>query len=104
MPAKFRVLRDFCAFEVDSPCLAWPVDDLPGAVREVVADVSPAIGFLDLTPTFRRDARAGRLPYLADDTHWSAEGHRSAAVALGEMIASRPDPAAGSRVAARRGD
>jgi len=92
VPAKFRVLRDLCAFDPDSPCRDWPIDNLPEALRDAVADVSPAIGFLDLAPRFHYDARAGRLPYLADDTHWSPEGHRSAALALGDFLELRFHP------------
>ena len=91
VPAKFRVLHDLCGFEPGSPTLAWPIDKLPEALRDAVAEVSPAIGFLDLTDRFRQDARAGTLPYLADDTHWSAAGHRSAALALGDLIEARSD-------------
>ncbi len=29
IPSRFRVYRDVCAFEPDSPCRSWPVDDLP---------------------------------------------------------------------------
>jgi len=92
VPAKFRVYRDFCAFDPGSPCPDWPVDDLPAALGAAVAAVSPAIGFLDLTPRFRAEARAGSMPYLADDTHWSPLGHRSAADALGEYLDDRHRP------------
>ncbi len=53
IPSRFRVYRDVCAFEPDSPCRSWPVDDLPAALREAVAAMSPAVRFLDLTPRFR---------------------------------------------------
>ncbi|AMV38529.1 alginate O-acetyltransferase AlgX-related protein [Planctomyces sp. SH-PL62] len=89
VPAKFRVYRDLCRFEADSPCADWPIDDLPGAVEKVVRDTSPAIGFVDLTPRLRAEAEAGGLVYLTDDTHWSAEGHRAAALAVAELLDDR---------------
>lgn len=97
VPSKFRVLRDFCRFEADSPCPDWPVDELPEAVERLARDVSPEIGFLDLTPAMRTRAEAGALPYLIDDTHWSPEGHQTAAAALTEFIGGRGTSANGSR-------
>jgi hypothetical protein len=102
VPSKFRVYRDACAFEDDSPCRAWPVDDLPGDLRTTVASVSPAVGFLDLTPRLRAEAAAGALLYLPDDPHWTAEGHRAAARALADYLGSRPP--AGDPPAARTAD
>ena len=89
IPTKFRVYRDLCTFDDDSPCRSWPLDDLPTALGEAVASASPGIGFLDLTPRLRDEAARGVRPYLADDTHWSAEGHRSAAEALGDLLEAR---------------
>jgi hypothetical protein len=89
VPTKFRVYRDLCAFDPDSPCRDWPVDDLPEALREAVALLGPDVGFLDLTPRFRNEASRGALPYLLDDTHWSPDGHRIAAEALAEFLADR---------------
>nr|WP_303652466.1 hypothetical protein [Paludisphaera mucosa] len=89
VPTKFRVYRDLCRFEADSPCPEWPVDDMPGAVAKAVAKASPAIGFVDLTARLRDRAEAGELVYLADDTHWSAAGHRAAALAVAECLDDR---------------
>jgi hypothetical protein len=91
VPAKFRVYRDLCSFDPDSPCLAWGVDDLPGALKAAVGAVSSEIGFLDLTSPFLNEAADGPLLYLPDDTHWSAEGHRRAAAALADLLAERRD-------------
>lgn len=82
IPAKFRICREFCRFEPGSPCLSWPTDDLPRVLQAKVHDVSTEIGYLDLTPHFRARTAAGSLLYLADDTHWSPEGHRAAANAF----------------------
>jgi hypothetical protein len=89
VPAKFRVYRDFCTFEANSPCRSWDVDDLPAALKHAVAAISDEIGFLDLTTRLRAEAAAGSLPYLTDDTHWSSEGHRAAADALADFLARR---------------
>ena len=61
----------------------------PGALEKALASTSDGIGFLDLTPRFRAEAAAGSLPYLTDDTHWSAEGHRAAAHELAEFLSRR---------------
>jgi hypothetical protein len=100
LPSKFRVYRDVCAFEPDSPCRSWPVDELPRALETAVASISPAIKFLDLTPGFRAEAGAGTLLYLPDDPHWSAEGHRVAARVLAEYLQSLP-ATGGSKLAVR---
>lgn len=89
VPSKFRVLRDFCRFDADSPCPDWPLDELPEAVERAARAASPEIGYLDLTPALRSRAKAGALPYLVDDTHWSPEGHQAAAAALAELIGER---------------
>jgi len=89
VPSKFRGLRDFCRFDADSPCPEWPIDELPSAVENAARGASPEIGFLDLTAAMRSRAQAGELPYLVDDTHWSPEGHRTAAVTLAEFIGQR---------------
>lgn len=89
VPAKFRVYRDSCRFDADSPCPSWPVDELPAKIGETVRAASPEIGFLDLTPALRTRAEAGQLVYLTDDTHWSAEGHQTAALAIADVIGDR---------------
>jgi SGNH hydrolase-like domain, acetyltransferase AlgX len=89
VPAKFRVYRDHCRFDTDSPCRDWPVDDLPNAVERAVHAIADDVGFLDLTPAFQARAAEGELVYLADDTHWSAEGHRVAAIAVSECLRRR---------------
>jgi hypothetical protein len=93
VPAKFRVYRDLCEFADGSPCPQWPTDDLSGSLRTALAESSPEIAFLDLTPRFRALAAAGALLYLPDDPHWTAAGHRAAASAIAAALRPR-DPAA----------
>ena len=47
------------------------------------------VGFLDLTPVLQARAVEGELVYLADDTHWSAQGHRAAALAVADFLRRR---------------
>lgn len=89
IPTKFRVYRDLCAFDPDSPCPAWSVDELPAAVGELVSEVSDEIGYLDLSEGFRKAASQGELLYLPDDTHWTSEGHRLSAHAIAEYLRHR---------------
>jgi hypothetical protein len=86
IPSRFRVYRDACTFEPDSPCRSWPVDDLPGALGAAVAADLPGVRFLDLTPRFRAEAAVGALLYLADDNHWSPRGHQVAAEELAPLL------------------
>jgi lysophospholipase L1-like esterase len=65
------------------------LDDLPARLRARVAAISPEIGFLDLTPALAAEAARGQLVYFADDTHWSAEGHRAAGRAIADDVARR---------------
>ena len=59
IPCKFRVYRSLCTFDPDSPCLSWPIDDLPGALRSAVAEVSDGIQFVDLTPRLQAERPPG---------------------------------------------
>jgi hypothetical protein len=88
IPSKFRVYRDLCAFDPDSPCLSWPIDELPDALRSLISGMSTALRFVDLTPRLQAEAAAGAVLYLPDDPHWNAEGHRVAALALAEHFRS----------------
>lgn len=85
IPAKYRVYRD----PGSSERAPMSVDDLPRALGGAVAGIAPEITYLDLTPRFRTEAARGALLYLPDDTHWSAEGHRVAALAIAEACRGR---------------
>lgn len=88
IPTKFRVYGDLARFAADSPCAGWTPSDLPGRLRALVAGISPAIGFLDLTGPFRAEARRGPLLYYPDDTHWSPEGQTLAGRVLADDLAA----------------
>nr|WP_165073645.1 hypothetical protein [Paludisphaera rhizosphaerae] len=89
VPAKLRIYRDLCRFQADSPCPAWPFDELPKDFRSLVEKLGPDVVFVDLTTPMRRAAEGGKLVYLPDDVHWSEEGHQVAAEALASVLASR---------------
>jgi hypothetical protein len=90
VPTKFRVYRDLCRFDPASPCRSWPADGLPRVLADLVRSTSSQIGYLDLTPSLHAAAADGSLVYLPDDTHWTSDGHRVAALAIGDYLRSRP--------------
>jgi hypothetical protein len=87
VPGKFRVYHDLIQCEPDSECQDWVINDLPERFGRMLTEVSPAIGYLDLTTTLAAEARKGVLVYPVDDTHWSSEGVRVAATAIRETLA-----------------
>lgn len=89
IPTKWRVYRDLCTFEPGAICSRWPVDGLPRVLGAVARSAGDDVSFLDLTGPFVDEATRGTLVYLADDTHWSAEGHRAAARAIAGFLESR---------------
>ena len=91
VPTKLRAYRELLRFPPDSECARWEPSDLPDRLRSVVESL-PGATFADLSPALRDSAAKGSSPYLADDTHWSAEGHAAAARALARVILSPPRP------------
>lgn len=86
-PHTYRVYNEITHFEGMSGRATWPnVNDLPDRLRDIVADISPEIDYLDLTPALRSAARENTLVFFPDDTHWTAEGHRVVAAALAEAL------------------
>lgn len=59
---------------------------LNGLVRRLCA--REGIAFLDLTAPLEAEVRAGRQVYFADDSHWNAAGHETAARALAEFVSA----------------
>ena len=74
-PTRFRVYHDIVRILEDSQLLHWQTSDFPDRFGELIHGVSPNIRYVDLTPVLESEARAGRMVYLPDDSHWSAEGH-----------------------------
>jgi hypothetical protein len=89
-PTAFRVYQDIARFEAsgrESP--PWVLDDLPDRLRQMIYEISPDIGYLDLTPSLKTAARKGSLVFLPYDTHWSVEGHRVVGDALARALTER---------------
>lgn len=82
-PTTFRVYRDIANFEkAGEDIKRWELNDLPDRFRKMISEISPDIGYLDLTSALKSAARKNRLVFMSDDTHWSSEGHRVVAEAL----------------------
>lgn len=86
VPDKFRVLQPSARFPKESECGTWRTNDLPERMRDVARRISPAMGFLDLTPDLMAAAKNGSLSYYPDDPHWTPEGHRIAANAIDRYL------------------
>jgi len=100
-PTAFRVYQDIARFETDgqeSP--PWVLDDLPERLRKMVFEISPDIGYLDLTPALKAAAKEGSLVFLPDDTHWTVEGHRVVGETLARAVTGRAKMAADSQLPA----
>jgi hypothetical protein len=78
----------------------WTPNDLPVRLEALGREVSPEIGFLDLTPALAAAAARGELVYFADDSHWTDAGHRVAAAAIHDHLGlptRRPGPGSPGR-------
>ncbi|UVT16985.1 MAG: PAS domain S-box protein [Nitrospira sp.] len=99
-PHAFRVYHDLAHFQgIGGGVTRWDVNDLPERLRQMMADISPEIDYLDLTPALRSAARNNTLVFLPDDTHWASDGHQVVAQALAKaltfgtrMYAKQPSP------------
>lgn len=86
-PHAYRVYNEITRFEGMGGRETSPnVNDLPDRLRNILADISPEIDYLDLTPALRSAARENTLVFFPDDTHWTAEGHQVVAAALAEAL------------------
>ena len=82
-PTTLRVYQDIANFEkAGEDIKRSELNDLPDRLRKMISEISPDIGYLDLTPALKSAARKNRLVFMSDDTHWSSEGHRVVAEAL----------------------
>jgi PAS domain-containing protein len=82
-PTALRVYQGIARFERSPP---WVLDDLSDRLRKMISEISPDIGYLDLTPVLKSTARNNKQIFLSDDTHWSAEGHEVVAKAIAGAI------------------
>jgi hypothetical protein len=89
IPAKYRVYGSLLNLPASSELMEWSHSDLPARLETLVHEVSPEIGFVDLTPPFVSAAARGRVLYFADDTHWTPEAHRLAAEMLWTFLSQR---------------
>ncbi len=75
VPEKYRVYHDLSNVRLSTDELrSWTVHDLPRLLRRLLADLSPDIEYIDLTPALKAESRKGIATYLPDDTHWTADG------------------------------
>ena len=89
VPTKFRVMHDLCQFSDSSECRNWVLPDMPERLESALHSISPAIGYLDLTPYLVEAAKTGALPYYRDDEHWTPEGHKVAAEVISRYLNRR---------------
>ncbi|HKN86649.1 MAG TPA: SGNH/GDSL hydrolase family protein [Nitrospiraceae bacterium] len=86
-PIAYRVYQHVADFtETGKEFHWWTLSDLPDRLGRILSDISPRIGYVDLTPALVASARQGRLVYLLDDTHWTTEGHAVVAMALNDYL------------------
>ena len=90
-PTAYRVYHDIADFKragEDIP--QWDLNDLPDRLRRMISEISPDIGYLDLTPALKSAAQHNTLVFFSDDTHWSSEGHQVVAEALAKVLMRSP--------------
>jgi len=100
VPIKYRVYRERLV-EAGSVSSTWTLNDMPARVERIVRSISPAFGFVDLTPALIAALDADGPPYFPDDSHWNSIGHRAAAGAIHQAIEAMKPPT-GSGSATRR--
>ena len=86
IPTKFRVYHDLLTFLPEAEPLNWQLNALPALLKSSLAEISPDIGYLDLTQSLYRVAYRGHTVFFPDDTHLNEEGNRVAARAVHEML------------------
>lgn len=85
LPGKIRVYQDVIRTPENSTLPAEP-NDLPQRIRSILADITPDIGFVDLTPPFTEGVNQGQRLFLEGDTHWGKLGHEVAAQTIYEYL------------------
>jgi len=86
VPTKFRVYGPLCELAERSVMRSWNPGDLPQQLATLMEDISPEIGFVDLTARFAAEAEQGAMLYWPDDTHLSVTGNRLAAEIIHKQI------------------
>lgn len=89
VPTKYRVYRDVCQFSDRSIYRFWQPNKLPDLLRETLAEISPEIGFIDLTEPLQQATRQGVQTYFPDDTHWTSAGNEVAARAISAYLSEQ---------------
>jgi hypothetical protein len=89
IPDQFRVFHSVAKLDPQCECRNWTVNDLPERLEKGIESESSEIGFLDLTPALTDAVKRGVIPYFTDDNHWSPDGHRIAAKAIGDYLLAR---------------
>ncbi len=88
-PTKFRVYHDIVRFDgnAQGDLKWWVLNDLPERLHRLVADISPDVRYVDLTPALSAAAKTKQLVFIPDDTHWTGAGHRVVAETLHQALA-----------------
>ena len=90
-PTAYRVYHDIADFkQAGEDIPQWDLNDLPDRLRRMISEISPDIGYLDLTPALKSAAQHNTLVFFSDDTHWSSEGHQVVAEALAKAAHEKP--------------
>lgn len=84
VPTNYRVYRDLCRFDSGADAADWTINDLPERLRSWAG--AHGIDCVDLTPRLHEAAQNGTLVYELDDSHWTPEGNRVAALALARAV------------------
>lgn len=92
IPDQFRVFHSFVQPSPGSELEHWTVNDAPARLEQGLHEVSPDIGFLDLTPVMVSAASNGDVAYFTDDNHWNPEGQRLAAEAIDSYLSRSGQP------------
>ncbi|HJU04884.1 MAG TPA: hypothetical protein VJ692_06990 [Nitrospiraceae bacterium] len=88
-PREYRVYHGLPNLsEVSEEVRHYVLNDLPEVFSKMVSEISPDIGYLDLTEVFREEAAKGIPIFLPDDSHWSPGGNRIVAQALHKIIST----------------
>lgn len=90
-PTAYRVYHDIADFkQAGEDIPQWDLNDLPDRLRRMISEISPDIGYLDLTPALKSAAQHNTLVFFSDDTHWSSEGHQVVSEALAKALMRSP--------------